>query len=77
VSLNRSDFAIANHFPFARGYGFIISVYVLFVPLGSDRLITSNGDVFKVRGISVFVLFVPLGSDRIITLNGDVFKVRG
>jgi len=64
---------------FARGYGFIISVSVsvLFVPLGSDRLITSDGDVFKVRGISVFVLFVPLGSDRIITLNGDVFKVRG
>jgi hypothetical protein len=77
MSLDRSDFAIANHFPFARGYGFIISVSVsvLFVPLGSDRLITSDGDVFKVRVI--FVLFVPFGFDRLITLNGDVFKVRG
>jgi hypothetical protein len=50
MTFTRSDFLIANHFPFARGYKASVSVvaYFLFIPLGSDRLITLDGDVFKV-----------------------------
>lgn len=64
---------LGNHPQFANGFvvpGAAVTGYV-FIPLGSDRLITFDNLVFRVAG----EIFAPLGFDRLITADNLTFKV--
>ena len=69
-------FLLGNQFPYAIGRVIStgIDMSMLFLPLGADGLITSDGFLFKV--VINSVPFQPFGSDLLITSNGDVFNVR-